>query len=603
MKKKIDLKRLVLAAMLTAMSVVIGIICKSLLNFADGLFRITFENLPIIISGVVFGPIFGSVVGVASDLISYLLSPQTYPPNLIVTLGAATVGFVSGIIAKFVIKKRGVLQFTVATLAAHIIGSMIIKSIGLFAFYSWLVLWRIPTYIGISAVEILIITLLYRNSAVAKLLDREAEPKRQAAAMTYDEALAYIHGISNTFCKPGLERISALCSALGNPERELKFIHVAGTNGKGSFSSMMSSILIKAGLKVGLFTSPHIVEFGERMKINGENIPNDKLARITEAVKPVADAMEDRPTEFELITAIALLYFKEEKVDVVVFECGLGGRLDSTNIIPKPLLSVITGIALDHTAILGNTVEEIAREKAGIIKGAPVLFGGIDESCAGVISTIANERGSEFYQVDYARLGIKEFGLGGTLFDFGDWKDVKINLLGSYQPRNAAIVLSAVDLLRSGGLEISDEAVYEGLASARWPARFEILKEHPLFIFDGAHNPDGISVAVESIKTYFGDKKLIAISGVLKDKDYDFIASKLSLVIDRAYTIAADNPRALSAEEYRDVLAGYGVNATATRSISEAVKLALEDAKESGKAIVTLGSLYTYGDIIKELGE
>ena len=204
-----------------------------------------------------------------------------------------------------------------------------------------------------------------------------------------------------TFCKPGLERIGELCEKLGHPERKLKFIHVAGTNGKGSFCSMTDSVLRAAGYKVGLYTSPYIREFNERMRVDGKNIENEVLADITTRVRPIADSMTDKPTEFELITAIAFQYFYEAGCDVVVLEAGMGGRLDSTNIIRDPYLSVITGIALDHVDYLGDTVEKIALEKAGIIKdSAPILYGGEDNAAREVIRAVANERGSEFFDID-----------------------------------------------------------------------------------------------------------------------------------------------------------------------------------------------------------
>ena len=338
--------------------------------------------------------------------------------------------------------------------------------------------------------------------------------------MTYGEALEYIHGISWTFCKPGLERIKTLCEALGNPQDDLRFIHVAGTNGKGSFCSMTESILRAAGYKVGLYTSPYIYRFNERMRVNGEDIPDTTLAEITEYVKPVADSMTDKPTEFELITAIAFEYFKRERVDVVVLECGMGGRLDSTNVIKNPYLSVITGISLDHTAFLGDTVEKIALEKAGIIKdSAPVLFGGEDSGAKAVISSVAAERKSNIYFTDYSSLKITKTSLEGSIFDYKDLQNVHISLLGLYQPRNAALVLEGIKILNSRGLNIPEEAIRAGLSSAKWRARFEIIASEPTTIFDGAHNPEGIAAAVESIKRYFSTKKLVLVSGVLKDKD------------------------------------------------------------------------------------
>ncbi len=630
---RLSVKSLAISAMLMAMSVVIGIFCKTVLNFADGLFRVTFENLPIILSGVIYGPAVGALVGAGSDLISYLLSAQAYPPNLIVTLGATMVGAVSGIVSKYVVKKSGNMQLILSGAMAHIVGSMIIKPIGLFQFYSWLVLWRIPLYLVIMPVEVLILCLLYKNGAVRKLLERtrrDAEGKGRAPiaaneegsdpsgeekavaergkekekrgeSMTYDEALEYIHGISWTFCKPGLERIEELCEKLGHPERKLKFVHVAGTNGKGSFCSMLSEVLSEAGYKVGLYTSPYIVEFGERIRYLGENISKEALAEVTAYVKPIADAMADKPTEFELICAIAFEYYSRMDVDVVVLEAGLGGRLDSTNIIRNPLLSVITGIALDHTAILGDTVEKIAAEKAGIIKdGAPVLYGGEDSAAGAVIRGVAEERGSDFAGVDYTELKIKEADLSGTLFDYKSHTGMRISLLGMYQPRNAAVVLEAVDALRAGGMSIDEEAVKRGLEKAKWHARFEVISNEPLVIFDGAHNPQGIEGAVSSIERYF-DEKVYVLTGVLADKDYEVIASTLARVAERAYTITPDNPRALSAEEYAEVLRAKGVSARAAGSISEAVSLAYDEARADGVPLVCLGSLYTYGDVTKAI--
>lgn len=420
--------------------------------------------------------------------------------------------------------------------------------------------------------------------------------------MTYTEALDYIHKINWTFCKPGLERIRELCLGLGNPEKKLKFIHVAGTNGKGSFCSMLSSVLMRAGYKVGLYTSPFIYRFNERMRVNGADIPDERLAEVTERVRPIADAMTDKPTEFELITAIAFQYFLEEGCDMVVLECGMGGRLDSTNVISDPLLSVITGISLDHTAFLGDTVERIAAEKAGIIKdGAPVLWGGEDDIAKGVIEEAALRSGSDFYRTEYDKLSVKSADLDGSLLDYRDYRNVRIPLLGLYQPRNTASVLSAVDILKCRGLQISEEAIRTGLEESRWRARFEIIDRDPTVIFDGAHNPEGIDAAVRSIKHYFGSQKVVIFTGVLSDKDYRVIAQRLSEVAEYAFTITPDNKRALSAEDYASVLSEYGVNAVATGGVREALALGKKKAKEMGTALCCLGSLYTYVEVIDAL--
>jgi dihydrofolate synthase/folylpolyglutamate synthase len=365
---------------------------------------------------------------------------------------------------------------------------------------------------------------------------------------------------------------------------------------------MLDSVLRAAGYKTGLYTSPYIRTFNERMRVSGENISERELAEITTYVRPIADAMIDKPTEFELITAIALEYFCRAECDIVIFEAGMGGRLDSTNVIESSMLSIITGIALDHVAFLGDTVEKIAAEKAGIIKkGCPVLFGGEDESAYRVIAERACEKSSEIYRVDRSKLQIKQSTLEGTLFDFGERKDIKISLLGSYQPLNASTVLSAIDILKARGLNIPESAIRMGLATACWQARFEIISNDPLVIFDGAHNAEGIAAAVKSIKTYFGKNKVYVLSGVLSDKDYRAISKDIAQVASRAFTMTPENPRALAAEDYAAVLRENGVEASAYRSISEALIEALENAKRDKVALVCLGSLYTYVSIIDKI--
>lgn len=420
--------------------------------------------------------------------------------------------------------------------------------------------------------------------------------------MTYEQAISYIHGVSNFFCKPGLDRIRELCEGLGEPQKTLKFIHVAGTNGKGSVCSMLNSVLIEAGYKVGLYTSPYVLEFNERMRVNGINISNETLANITAKVKTVAEKMTDSPTEFELITAIAFEYFKEEKCDVVILETGMGGKLDATNIIDNPLLSIITGISLDHTAFLGNTVEQIAGEKAGIIKKNSItLFGGESHKAEAVISAEAEKMQSRLYKTDYSSLRILSSGLEGTTFNYKARENIRISLLGSYQPRNAAIVLCAIDLLRESGLAVSEEAIRRGLLEARWPARFEIIHTHPTIIFDGAHNAEGISAAVESIKKYYGEKRVVVMTGVLKDKDYHAIARSISEVALCAYTITPDNPRALCADEYAKIFTHGGVCAIPCPSVDDALSLALEKAKKTNTALICLGSLYTYSHVVSAI--
>lgn len=420
--------------------------------------------------------------------------------------------------------------------------------------------------------------------------------------MTYQEALHYIHSNFWQGSKPGLSRTHELLGKMGDPQQKLKFIHVAGTNGKGSFCSMLSSILIAAGYRVGTYTSPYVLRFNERMRINGRDISDDKLAQLTEKVRPLADGMEEKPTEFELITAIGMEYFAEAKCDVVVLECGMGGRLDSTNVVENVLLSVITGIALDHTAFLGDTVEKIAAEKAGIIKnGIPVLYCGKDGGAREVIENKAKEENAPFHTVDRTKLLIKKQDLSGTVFDLGNRTDIFLPLLGSYQPENCQNVLQAADLLSTLGLSIPEEAVRSGLKEAKWPARYEILRSHPTVLFDGGHNPEGVDCAVKSTKTYFGEQKLLILTGVMADKDYPYMVSRMAEVAKEAFCITPANPRALKAEKLAEVFQDRGIKASAFDTPKAALWAAIEKAEKENTAVLCLGSLYMYCEIHEAL--
>ena len=422
--------------------------------------------------------------------------------------------------------------------------------------------------------------------------------------MTYKEALEYIHSVEWKGSRPGLSRITELLEKLGNPQKRLRFIHVAGTNGKGSFCAMTESILRAAGYKTGLFVSPYIKNFNERICVSGVPIEDEALAEATAIVRPVAETMEDAPTEFELITAIGLVHFVREQCDIVVLETGMGGRLDSTNVIDPPLLSVITGIAMDHTAFLGDTIEQIAAEKAGIIKkGTPVLWGGADVAARRVIENRANELGVSVTATQDTPLTVREMTLFGTVVDYGEWKDVRIPLLGTYQPRNLANVLAAVPLLRQTGLEISDKAVYAGLDTVHWHGRFEKLCEKPLILSDGAHNPEGVDAAVDSIKAYFGTDKVLLLCGVMADKDYHGMVKALAPIAKEAFTLTPNNPRALAAAEFAEAFEKEGVPATAFADVPSAVAAAFDRALKTGTPLISLGSLYMYCEVTDALDE
>lgn len=414
--------------------------------------------------------------------------------------------------------------------------------------------------------------------------------------MNYKESLEYIDSVSWKGSRPGLARITELLALLGNPEREVKCVHVGGTNGKGSFCAMLTSVLIKAGYSVGTFTSPYIETFCERIRLNGENITEDELAEVATYIRPFADSMEDIPTWFELITAIGFEYFKRKKVDVVVLEVGMGGRLDATNVIQEPLLSVITGISLDHTEYLGNTIEAIAGEKAGIIKsGCPVLFGGENTAAERVTAAAAQEKGSAFFRTDHSALTTKSCSLDGSIFDYKNYEDVRLSLLGLYQPMNASNVIEAVEILREGGLDIPDEALYKGLFEAKWKGRFEKMCDEPLVFFDGGHNIEGAGAAVETVKRYFGGAGINILTGVMADKRYAEMAAIMAPVTRRVFTVAPDNHRALDAEEYAGVFRAIGISAESFGNYDDAVAAAVKASWLERVPLLALGSLYAYG--------
>lgn len=416
--------------------------------------------------------------------------------------------------------------------------------------------------------------------------------------MNCEEAIRYIHSVGWHSPEPGTERIAELLHAMGDPQKTLSCIHVAGTNGKGSTCAMLDSILRASGYRVGLFTSPYIRAFTERIRLDGENIAQDELASLTEEVKGVVDSLGISVTEFELITAIAFAYFVRKNVDYVVLEVGLGGRFDPTNVIPKNLLAIITGIDFDHTALLGNTIQEIAAEKAGIIKeGCPCLYGGEDNAAYRTIRAFADKRHAPFYTVDRSSYRKTTADLSGTVFDFDRYRGLHLPLLGSYQPYNATLVLTAVSVLETLGLSISEDAVRRGLEQTRWMARFELLASDPIVIYDGGHNPQGVLAAVKSICEYFPEQRVNVLSGVMIDKDFDAMIEELKSVSRRVFTVTPNNPRALSAQEYAAQFASHQISSTAYDSIEEGVRDAIRDSRANGVPLICLGSLYLYSDV------
>ena len=421
--------------------------------------------------------------------------------------------------------------------------------------------------------------------------------------MNAEQAIAYIHSVFWKGSIPGLGRTQTLLKKMGNPEKDLKFVHIAGTNGKGSTAAMTASILQQAGYRTGLYTSPYIYRFHERMQINGEQISDEDLVAITEYVKPLADSMEESPTEFELVCCIAFEYFKRKGCDIVVLEVGMGGQYDATNVIGTPEVAVITNIGLDHTDILGNTVEEIARTKAGIFKenGNAVIYRSTP-SVEAVFEEVAAQKNVTLKKADFDSIRLVSHGLEGQVFDCGLRKNLQLPLLGDHQLHNAAVVLSIADTLKEIGWNITEEHIYEGLRTASWPGRFEIVHREPLFIIDGGHNPQCLEALVKNIQDYLQGKKVIALTGVLADKDYGDMYRPVMPLVEKFVCITPDNPRKLNAEDLAKYLQEKGAEAVACESTCAGVKQAMTLAGKDG-VVLCFGSLYSIGSIAEALKE
>ena len=426
--------------------------------------------------------------------------------------------------------------------------------------------------------------------------------------MTYSEALDYIHSLYWRGKKSGLEKTKELLDLCGHPERELRCIHIAGTNGKGSTAAMLDSVFRCAGMKTGLYTSPYIVRYNERIQVGGEQIPDEALARLTEYLASLVDKMEVPPSEFEFGTVLAFLYFKEQQCDLVILETGLGGMYDSTNVVEQPLLCIITALGLDHTAQLGTTMKEIAEAKAGIIKqGVSVVFYGENEDGDEVIGERCRKRNAVLATPDFSKLVSNRVGTVSESqnFSYGKWEDMELSLPGLYQQKNAAVVLEAVEQLRKQGMVISEVAVRKGLQAVYWPARLEVLWEKPLLLADGSHNPQGMQATTESLRQYFPGKKLQFIFGAMADKELDVMIPMFLPMAKKVYVTAPSMPRAMKPEELLTVCKKYCTEEEAPEFVvcpkpEDALSLAgQEDAKE---VIVAIGSLYLVGEI-KQVSE
>ena len=423
--------------------------------------------------------------------------------------------------------------------------------------------------------------------------------------MKYEEAMKYITEVGNFGSSYGLDRTFRLLELLGNPQNKIKLIHVAGTNGKGSTTAMISKILIGHKYKVGMYTSPFLEEFEERIQINGANIPKEKLAELMDELKIAVDEVIEEgynhPTEFEIITCLMFLYFYKEEVDFGVIEVGLGGRLDSTNVI-TPILSIITSISYDHTNLLGNTLTEIAGEKAGIIKeNVPVVIFPQEEEVLKVIEKkckemqsplhIINEENSKLIEIlqeekPYQRVGIKTLN---------NEYNIKLPLLGEHQILNLSLAINAIEVLEKyKQLKISKEILQKSLENVTWNGRLEVMKKSPLVVIDGAHNIQGIRKLKENIEKYFKYKNIYLILGILADKDVEDMIKVIAPMAKEVYTVTPNSIRAELAEDLKNEVLKYNENCIAFEEYEDALNKALEVAHDND-IIVISGSLYMVG--------
>ena len=606
--KSITPKRLSLLAMFIALQIILS---KFLMLQVAPSVRLSIDSVPILLAGLWFGPIAGGLVGALADFLGTVLFPTAgayFPP---LTIAFFLIGLCAGLLARVIRAKHPLIRIGIIVILSELIGSYLFKSFAL----SLLIGVPFTGLLAARALPVSIVAIV--NTTLVALLDRllgekatresravrtEGVLKAHPDQMSYEEALDYIHHVTWRGSRLGLERTRELLERIGNPHHKLKFVHVAGTNGKGSTCAMLAKTLSLAGYRTGLYISPFINRFNERMQLDGVSIADETLAEITAYIRPHAEAMADHPTEFELITVIAFEYFLREKADIVVLEVGMGGSLDSTNVIDTPELAIITNIGLDHTRELGATIAEIASAKAGIIKsGGDVLIYDQNVEADKVFADACRACGANLHVTDHSRISNISVSLTALWFDCAPYGRLECGLAGTYQAKNAAVAITAVELLQSKGWNIREEHFKEGLRSVRWPARFELLQQNPVFIADGGHNPQGIRAVAESLKAHFPDQKITFLLGVMADKEIAQMIELLSPLAKEFVTVTPDNPRALSADVLAAMLIERGQSAVSCGSVEESVRVSIERAGVNG-VVCALGSLYLLGDVRAALG-
>lgn len=423
--------------------------------------------------------------------------------------------------------------------------------------------------------------------------------------MTFNEALDYIHSLLKFGIHPGLSRMDTLLQILGNPHKNIKCVHVAGTNGKGSTSTAISNVLIEAGYNVGLYTSPYVTDFLERVQYNGKPIDKELFSQCVEIIKPEIEKMSAdgaQITEFEALTATAFLCFSKLNVDVLVLEVGLGGRLDATNVIPTPLVNVITSLSLDHTGVLGDTIEQIAFEKCGTIKhnGTLVCSYNQPESAMNVIKTICNERNNTLVIPEQSEVEVTEQSIFGMHFNYKNWA-YQTSMSGIHQVQNMTTVIEAVNVLKNKGYNITEQNIKDGIKKTVLPARVEVISKKPLVILDGGHNEDGAKAFYEAVKECFDKNiKLFVIAGMMNDKAVEESLKPLISKADTFVAVTPENPRAMKAEVLSEIAKKYCHNVIICDNANSSLDLVKNQMTENDMLFV-VGSLYLAGEVRNKL--
>lgn len=424
--------------------------------------------------------------------------------------------------------------------------------------------------------------------------------------MNYEQAIEFIHSTYKFGSKLGLQNITKLTELLGNPQNSYKIIHIAGTNGKGSTSNMIHDVLMASGYKAGLFISPYLEEFTERIQVNKQHIDKDSLARITQLVKEKIDIMikegYNHPTEFEVVTAIGFKYFQEQNIDFLVLEVGLGGRFDATNVVNNTLVSVITSISYDHMEYLGDTLEKIAFEKAGIIKeNSNVVVYPQQDEILNVIRDVAKSKGTSVYETDKNNIIKLKGNLTGQWFkylktDVFNLSEAKINFLGEHQLYNVLTALRTLEIIKRDGFNITENSIVEGLKTCRFAGRFEILSENPVIILDGGHNINGIEYFSKAIKENFDENKIILFFGMLKDKNPEDVLPYILPLCKEVYTLTPNNPRAMKSTYLSELINKHSDIKTIPLDDYNQIIPVVKNINKND-IIAFVGSLYMIGDV------